>query len=767
MSRVLKQSKTITGSTSSSLWTWKQVISEYFEEDSSKSDYYIDSNGSYIVVTSYLGRGSSGSYFGGTANLNITCDGDSRTSSKTFSYPTNVGAYDWVETKSETFYVKHESDGKKTISVSSSMSTSDFTPNSASASGDIELTTIPRASEVACSSPYIGDNAIISIDKKSSAFTNTVTYKIGTLTGTVATKTSSTTLQLNTSAIADQIYALIPNDKEIQGTIYCTTYNGSTQIGDTKSTPFNLYAKESACKPDVSATIVDTNTSVTNITDKFIKYISKPKVTINATAKKSARITNYSINLNDGQTSNLQENTFDTIGSNKVTVSVTDSRKYTNSKDYPLDMIDYIKLHIDTISITRPEGTSNEAILNCNGAYFNGSFTNTVSNTLSASFKYRKSGATEWTDGGSITPTIENNTFKFTDLSLGDLFDYNEEYQFKIILQDKFMTVGDSDSDIITLPKGQEVMAIGEDGGWLYGKWNLNDKDLDEYLNKKEMTVLSGTGNKWRRICNIKFTAHNQGEFVRLKIYIGDGNNGEPSQNAYIDLFGQLGWTGSFGGRMGVTAELHPFYTGFTISNTHVKVIANSNIDYDVWFKTDNSYYCRPNVVGSDSNNVTLDYSNLSQDDEPTGTECNLSYKTYQPSILGKMIRLERSSEQSLTAQTETIISWQTEKTNNTNGLLTKDGNYVKIGKEVNYVLVNAQYQVKSFGDIYIYIGVLKANGETSHISNLYQNGQSIQVTQPVSVEEGDKIYISAYSAESNIILTYGGWCNFNVTILG
>ena len=382
-------------------------------------------------------------------------------------------------------WVSHNSDGTGSASGSATINF----PNwgwSGTASGSFTLPTIPRASEVACSSPYIGDNAIISIDKKSSAFTNTVTYKIGTLTGTVATKTSSTTLQLNTSAIADQIYALIPNDKEIQGTIYCTTYNGSTQIGDTKSTTFNLYAKESACKPDVSATIVDTNTSVTDITDKFIKYISKPKVTINATAKNSATITNYSINLNDGQTSNLQENTFDTIGSNKVTVSATDSRGYPNSADVNLDMIDYIKLHINTISITRPEGTSNEAILNCNGAYYNGSFTDEVSNTLTVTFKYRLSGATEWTDGGSITPTIENNTFKFFDLSLGESFDYNEEYQFKIIIQDKFMTVGDLDSDIITLPKGQEVVAIGEDTVWMYGNVYLNDYPILYFTEEEE-----------------------------------------------------------------------------------------------------------------------------------------------------------------------------------------------------------------------------------------------------------------------------------------
>ena len=388
-------------------------------------------------------------------------------------------------------WVSHNSDGTGSASGSATINF----PNwgwSGTASGSFTLPTIPRASEVACSSPYIGDNAIISIDKKSSAFTSTLTYKIGSLTGTIATKTSSTTVQFQTSAIADEIYALIPNDKEIQGTIYCTTYSGSTQIGDTKSTTFNLYAKESVCKPSVRATIIDNNKDVTAITgSKFIKYISKPTINVLAEPKKSASINNFSINLNDGQTASsstssgkvgtevFYQKQFNTIGSNKVTVSATDSRGYSNFKDYTLDMIDYIKLHINTISITRPEGTSNEAILNCNGAYFNGAFTDTLSNSLSASFKYRLSGTTEWTDGGSITPTIENNTFKFTNLSLGELFDYNEEYQFKIILQDKFMTVGDLDSDIITLPKGQEVVAIGEDGVWIYGTLYLNDIEID------------------------------------------------------------------------------------------------------------------------------------------------------------------------------------------------------------------------------------------------------------------------------------------------
>lgn len=391
-------------------------------------------------------------------------------------------------------WVYHNNDGTCSVTGNASINF----PNwgwSGTITASANLPQIPRASGVACSSPYIGDNAIISIDKKSSSFTNTLTYKIGTLTGTIATKTSNTTVQFQTSSIADSIYALIPNGTETSGTIYCTTYNGSTQIGDTQSASFNLYAKESVCKPSVTATIVDTNTDVTNITGsntKFIKYISKPKVTINATAKKSSSIKKYYVSLNDGQTSSTKETSFSTIGSNKVNVSATDSRNYAGYNDYTLDMIDYIKLHINTISITRPEGTSNEAILNCNGAYYNGSFSDTVTNTLSGSFKYRKSGENDWTDGGSITPAITNNTFKITNLSLGTSFDYNEEYQFKVILEDKFLIVGSSDAEIITLPKGQETIAIGDKEIWLYGNAYLNDETIGVNKNSANSSTTNG-----------------------------------------------------------------------------------------------------------------------------------------------------------------------------------------------------------------------------------------------------------------------------------
>lgn len=160
---------TINGSTNNSQWTFKLEVTE--------GNYDITNNTSPVTVTMYLGRASSQSYVGGNWTGNITIDGSSYDLSGNIPYPTYINGGEWYEVASYSKTVKHNNDGSKNVSVSASMSSSYFTPSYSSASGAVSLATIPRASGVACSSPYIGDNAIISIDKKSSSFTNTLTYK--------------------------------------------------------------------------------------------------------------------------------------------------------------------------------------------------------------------------------------------------------------------------------------------------------------------------------------------------------------------------------------------------------------------------------------------------------------------------------------------------------------------------------------------------------------------------------------------------------------
>ena len=149
---------------------------------------------------------------------------------------------------------------------------------------------------------------------------------------------------------------------------------------------------------------------------------------------------------------------------------------------------------------------------------------------------------------------------------------------------------------------------------------------LSDILTKLKMNVSSSNINaKWTKFCNIKFITHTQGEFIFLKIFIGEGNNGRVNQNAYIDLIGQLGWINSLDGRLGFNAELHPFKTTFTTSNIFIKVIANSNIDYDVWLYSSN-LYTRPNYIFYGSERATVVPKWEQQDNEPSGTICELSF---------------------------------------------------------------------------------------------------------------------------------------------
>lgn len=159
-------------------------------------------------------------------------------------------------------------------------------------------------------------------------------------------------------------------------------------------------------------------------------------------------------------------------------------------------------------------------------------------------------------------------------------------------------------------------------------KTNLNKIEQGIYDNSFKMIVSPrNTNNKWMKICNVKYETHKQGEFFYLKLFIGDGNNGEARQNAYIDLTCQLAYINdpNTAGRFGCKAILNSLSSFFTTNNTNVKVIANSNVDYDIWFYTSRNY-CFPNYIANGGNLVTVTPKFELSDTEPTGTECNLEY---------------------------------------------------------------------------------------------------------------------------------------------
>ena len=139
--------------------------------------------------------------------------------------------------------VNHNSDGSKTVSFSASYkaeSTAGYLPGNMSLSGNYALTTIPRATTISSvtSEVYVnGSNSIsIALDRKSTNFTQNVTIKAND-----TYQTTITNSDVNVSYVIPVTWInAIGSNTSISGTVIVTTYNGSTQIGDTQTSTFTL-----------------------------------------------------------------------------------------------------------------------------------------------------------------------------------------------------------------------------------------------------------------------------------------------------------------------------------------------------------------------------------------------------------------------------------------------------------------------------------------------------------------------------------------------
>lgn len=184
------------------------------------------------------------------------------------------------------------------------------------------LTTIPRASSVTATDANIGSASIININRASSSFTHTLTYVFSGLSGTIATKTSSTSVGWT---VPTSFYQKIPNSSSGMVTITCDTYSGDTKIG-TKTTTMTISVPESSRPIIDTATVIDINTTTIALTGsnkRLVNYKSTVKLDI------SGRCLNYA-----GFSKLRERNIYDvpaTKTTNGVTTTVTGSKIFENN----------------------------------------------------------------------------------------------------------------------------------------------------------------------------------------------------------------------------------------------------------------------------------------------------------------------------------------------------------------------------------------------------------------------------------------------------
>ena len=381
-------------------------------------------------------------YYTNAVKMNaVTINGTQVYSGGTYS---DITDYQDRTFASGTLTIPHNSDGSKSFTISEVSGWIYGNGNYYGEAKSFTLPTIPRTSSVSCSTANIGSSATITINRASTSFTHTLTYSFGSLSGTIATKTSNTNISWT---IPTTFYAHIPNAKSGKGTITCQTYNGSTLIGS-KSTSFTATVSESASKPTLSPTVSDSNSTTTALTgdsSKFIKYYSKASVATGAQARNSATLKSQKITCG-AKSITSASGTINAVESGSFTFSATDSRGYTTIQTVNKTLIEYIKLTC-SLNAGAPT-TAGVATLKISGNYWNGTF-GALANTLTVQYRYKTQGGSygNWT---TVSATKSNNTYSSTATISG--LDYRTTYVFQARAVDKLATVNTDEQARRTTP---------------------------------------------------------------------------------------------------------------------------------------------------------------------------------------------------------------------------------------------------------------------------------------------------------------------------
>ena len=393
-------------------------------------------NTSSVAYEFSIHRKNSGVYTGPYYSWTITIGGKSiPINNFAFNIPTSGAASQVIASGSLT--IPHDTDGGKVMSFqvytpSAQDVAPSYGPPEIRLTGTWTLTDIPRASSVSAINGDIGSATIITISRASAAFTHTVTYKFGSLTGTIAAKTGETTLSWQ---VPERFYGEIPNAKSGTVTLTCQTYSGNTLIGS-KTATFRATASEEACRPAVSGTAVVTDELTKGLTGNdhtVIRYVSAVQAEITASPQNGAAIAGRTVN-GKALTDTLD---FPQAETGTFVFAATDSRGYTGRDTKTLDMVSYIPLTL-TALVSRKTPTGDIVVLDIKGNFWEGNF-GAADNALTLSYQYR-TGSGDWSDPVPVTgAAISQNAYHVLAEVSG--MDYREGYVFRLTAGDCAMEV--------------------------------------------------------------------------------------------------------------------------------------------------------------------------------------------------------------------------------------------------------------------------------------------------------------------------------------
>ena len=383
------------------------------------------------------------------------------------SADSRIKLYNGTTVASGSLTIAHNSDGTKSFSLSCEAGVYTYAV-SVSASGTHTLNTIPRASSVSASNVNMGSATTIAISRASSSFTHTLTYKFGDSTGTIASKTASTSVSWTPAvSLANQI----PSTTSGTCTITCDTYSGSTKIGS-KTCTLTLSVPASV-KPTISSlTSERIDGDVPSTWGIYIQSKSKAKLTITgASGSNGSTIKSYSISGGgySGTASTLTTGFLNSSGTITFTATVTDSRgRVSDAKTVSITVTAY---SVPSFTGYQSQRAVSDGTANDDGTYVRGlvsySFASCSSkNSVARKTEYRKSGTSAWTNANASFTSGTAFTFG------GGTISTETSYEIRYTITDAFSSVSVIDV-VSTAAVGMDFKSGGK--GLAVGKVSETD----------------------------------------------------------------------------------------------------------------------------------------------------------------------------------------------------------------------------------------------------------------------------------------------------
>lgn len=362
--------------------------------------------------------------------------------------------------------IAHNSNGTKTFSYSFSqqfsITFSGASIGTKSGSGSGTLTTIARKSSLTASNGTLGTAQTLTVSRQDSDFTHTITYKCGSATGTIASKSSNTSISWTPPlSLASQA----PSGTSVSITLTITTYSGSTSIGSNTKTISG--AIPSSVVPTVSIAVSDPM-GYSGTFGGYVQGMSKFKIDVTDSGSYGSTIKTRKTTA-DGKSYTATTITTGVIaGSGSLTIktTVTDSRGRTATASKTVTVLAYSAPKITSLAVNRCDASGNSS---SSGAYLSVVFSSSITalnnkNTASYSVQYRKTSETSYT-----TQTLSAYTGNYSVSGGVFVFAADTASTYDIIL-----TVADSLGDITKTATGASIFklwsAFKQGLGFAFGK---------------------------------------------------------------------------------------------------------------------------------------------------------------------------------------------------------------------------------------------------------------------------------------------------------